>query len=414
MMQNHRGTFFGDTQKVLAHALHDAGQTDREIADATATSVNNIRWWRGEEGLPEHLSPEAAARAAEEAYTPPVSRAAEPAKARQHRPSVVRQVTDDPRLVDPAEAQRVYTGAAAPSGDHAIEMGTHLQGAAFIDLEELLTTRLLVQGNSGSGKSHLLRRLLEESTGLVQQVIVDPEGDFASFGETFGHTVIDARGLPVGKLRSMAAKARQHRPSIVLNLEGLEIEQQMDAVAAFLGGLFDAPREHWFPALVVVDEAHLFAPSADNGEDKETRKASQTAMADLMCRGRKRGLAGVLATQRLAKLHKNVAAEASNFLMGRTFLDIDLARAADLLGLPRAQVETIRNLNRGEFLGLGPAVARRPLKLTIGPVQTAGKAGAEQGLVPLPMMNAAEIASLMFADDEEEDADEAPKLRVVR
>ncbi|WP_157632508.1 helicase HerA domain-containing protein, partial [Bacillus cereus] len=46
-----------------------------------------------------------------------------------------------------------------------------------IDIEELLATRLLVQGNSGSGKSHLLRRLLEESAGLVQQVIIDPEGD---------------------------------------------------------------------------------------------------------------------------------------------------------------------------------------------------------------------------------------------
>ena len=34
---------------------------------------------------------------------------------------------------------------------------------ALLDLEELLATRLLVQGNSGSGKSHLLRRLLEQS-----------------------------------------------------------------------------------------------------------------------------------------------------------------------------------------------------------------------------------------------------------
>ena len=34
-----------------------------------------------------------------------------------------------------------------------------------IDIEELLATRLLVQGNSGSGKSHLLRRLLSQSRG---------------------------------------------------------------------------------------------------------------------------------------------------------------------------------------------------------------------------------------------------------
>lgn len=53
-----------------------------------------------------------------------------------------------------------------------IDMGT-VQGGqpAKLDIEELLATRLLVQGNSGSGKSHLLRRLLEQSAQWVQQVI---------------------------------------------------------------------------------------------------------------------------------------------------------------------------------------------------------------------------------------------------
>ena len=63
----------------------------------------------------------------------------------------------------------------------AIEMGETSAGAmAALDLEELLATRLLVQGNSGSGKSHLLRRLLEQSAPWVQQTIIDPEGDFVS------------------------------------------------------------------------------------------------------------------------------------------------------------------------------------------------------------------------------------------
>ncbi len=34
----------------------------------------------------------------------------------------------------------------------------------------------------------------------------------------------------------------------------------MRCAATFLNALFDAPREHWYPALVVVDEAQLFAP----------------------------------------------------------------------------------------------------------------------------------------------------------
>ena len=57
----------------------------------------------------------------------------------------------------------------------AVDMGTASGGgAAGLDLEELLATRLLVQGNSGSGKSHLLRRLLEQSAALVQQIVIDP------------------------------------------------------------------------------------------------------------------------------------------------------------------------------------------------------------------------------------------------
>ncbi|HCC26760.1 MAG TPA: ATP-binding protein, partial [Erythrobacter sp.] len=87
------------------------------------------------------------------------------------------------------------------------------------------------------------------------------------------------------------------------------------------------PREHWYPALVVVDEAQMFAPAAAGEVAEDTRRMTMTAMTNLMCRGRKRGLAGIVATQRLAKLAKNVAAEASNFLMGRTFLDIDMIRA---------------------------------------------------------------------------------------
>ncbi|MBO9377699.1 DUF87 domain-containing protein [Sphingomonas histidinilytica] len=282
---------------------------------------------------------------------------------------------------------------------------------ALVDLEELLTTRLLIQGNSGSGKSHLLRRLLEECAGIVQQIIVDPEGDFVSFGPTFGHTVVEAKDATTGRLETIARRTRELRGSVVLNLEGVAVDEQMKKVAAFLGGLFDAPPEHWHPAIVAVDEAHVFAPAGDNGEDKDVRKASQQAMANLMCRGRKRGLAGIIATQRLSKLHKNVAAEASNFLLGRTFLDIDIARAIDLLGIKGAQAEDIRNLNRGEFLGLGPAIARRPMKVKIGPVQTQGRAGAEKGLTALPAMTAEEMEALLLAEEGEQ---AAPRLKVVK
>jgi hypothetical protein len=266
-----------------------------------------------------------------------------------------------------------------------------------IDIEELLATRLLVQGNSGSGKSHLLRRLLEESAGLVQQVVIDPEGDFVSLADHFDHVVIDGASHSVAEIEALAERTRKHRASVVLALEGLDVEQQIRCAAHFLSALFDAPREHWYPVLVVVDEAQMFAPAVSGEISEDTRRISLNAMTNLMCRGRKRGLAGIVATQRLAKLAKNVAAEASNFLMGRTFLDIDMIRAADLLGMERRQAEQIRDLDRGRFLGLGPAISRRPIKVRIGVVKS-GPRASSSGLLPLPSASPEKMEALLHAE----------------
>ncbi|MDO6963835.1 ATP-binding protein [Rhizobium alvei] len=278
-----------------------------------------------------------------------------------------------------------------------IDMGQGAGGGrAMLDLEELLATRLLVQGNSGSGKSHLLRRLLEQSAGWVQQVIIDPEGDFVTLSDRYGHVVVEGDRTEA-ELLGIAARVRQHRVSCVLSLEGLDAEDQMRIAGLFLNGLFDADRDFWYPVLVVVDEAQLFAPAASGEVADEVRRLSLGAMTNLMCRGRKRGLAGVIATQRLAKLAKNVAAEASNFLMGRTFLDIDMARAADLLGLDRRQAEMFRDLPRGNFVALGPAMSRRPLKVEIGTVETSARSSSPK-LMPLPEANI-DAADLILTPD---------------
>ncbi|AJY46691.1 ATP-binding protein [Martelella endophytica] len=292
-----------------------------------------------------------------------------------------------------------------------IDMGTTSTGdVAKLDIEELLATRLLVQGNSGSGKSHLLRRLLEQSAKWVQQVVIDPEGDFVTLSDAFGHIVVDAERSE-GELIGIANRIRQHRVSCVLTLEGLELEDQMRAAATFLNALFDADRDYWYPVLTVVDEAQMFAPTAGGDVIEEVRRQSLGAMTNLMCRGRKRGLAGVIATQRLAKLAKNVAAEASNFLMGRTFLDIDMARAADLLGMDRRQAEQFRDLKRGNFVALGPAMSRRPQKVTIGPVETSARSSSPK-LMPLPD-KPEDVEDLIFTPDPEDLARQATAPRRV-
>ena len=292
-----------------------------------------------------------------------------------------------------------------------IEMGSATSGeAARIDLEELLSTRLLVQGNSGSGKSHLLRRLLEQSAPWVQQVVIDPEGDFVTLADRHGHMVIDAADHSEAALHRNADLVRRHRVSVVLNLESVEVDDQLRRAGAFLNGLFEADRDAWSPVMVVVDEAQLFAPAAASETSDEARRIALGAMTNLMCRGRKRGLAGVIATQRLAKLAKNVAAEASNFMMGRTFLDIDMARAGDLLGMDRRQAEMFRDLPRGTFVALGPAMSRRPLPVRIGSVETATRSAGPR-MMPLPDQAAMEQARELILNAPEPETALPPRQR---
>src|SRR4029450_10801742 len=134
-----------------------------------------------------------------------------------------RRSTGDGQVVKPASAEESLSRAMTV----AIEMGHTTAGApATLDLEELLATRLLVQGNSGSGKSHLLRRLLEQSAPWVQQVVIDPEGDFISLADRFGHIVVDGDRSDAD-LHRIAGRIRQHRTSAVLNLESCDADAQM-------------------------------------------------------------------------------------------------------------------------------------------------------------------------------------------
>jgi DNA helicase HerA-like ATPase len=79
----------------------------------------------------------------------------------------------------------------------------------------------------------------------------------------------------------------------------------------------------------------------------------------LMSQGRKRGYAGIIATQRLSKLHKDAAAEANQRDYRATWLDADQARAGDALGLSKSDRLKLRDLEQGEFHAFGPAF-RRP------------------------------------------------------
>jgi uncharacterized protein len=241
-----------------------------------------------------------------------------------------------------------------------------------IDLDTLISTKLLVQANSGGGKSWVLRRLIEQAFGKIQIIVIDPEGEFPTLREKYGFVLVGEGGETIADPRTAAVLAERLltlHASAVCDLYELKGSARHEWVLAFLTALVEAPKKLWHPCLVIVDECHLFCPEKGEGES-----VAKPAMLDLTSRGRKRGFCGVWATQRLAKLDKSSSAEMQNRLVGPTFEDVDRERAIKLLGVLKADVPTfmreIQMLDPGNFYAIGRAITRERLLLKVGPVQT--------------------------------------------
>ena len=236
-----------------------------------------------------------------------------------------------------------------------------------IDLARLLETRLLITANSGAGKSFLIRKFLEESHGKAQQIILDLEGEFATLREKYEYILAGKDGDIQANTKSaelLARKILELGTSIIIDLYELKHQERIRFVKLFLDAMTNAPKELWHPVIVVIDETHIFAP--EKGESE-----AMSAVVDLATRGRKRGFCAVLATQRLSKLHKDVAAECLNKLIGRSSLDIDMKRASEELGFTsKVQTLSLRDLEPGEFYAFGPAISREVKKVKIGDVKT--------------------------------------------
>lgn len=240
------------------------------------------------------------------------------------------------------------------------------------DLKTLITTRLLIEANSGGGKSYLLRVLCEQAFGKVQVIIVDREGEFSTLREQFDYVLVGKGGETPADTRSaamLAHKLLELNASAVCDLYEMKDYDRHLWVKLFLEALLDAPKHLWHPVIVIIDEAHIFAPEKGSGESM-----ASDAVIGLATRGRKRGFCAVLATQRLGKLRKDTAAEMLNILVGQTFIDIDRKRAAEALGIDKSGQKEffskLKTMEPGNFYALGRAISKDQILVSIGKVQT--------------------------------------------
>jgi hypothetical protein len=273
-----------------------------------------------------------------------------------------------------------------------------------VSLDALVRTRLLVQGNSGAGKSYAVRALLEQTHGRVQQIVLDPEGEFSTLRERFEYVLAGEGGdVPAHPkiARVLCRRLFETGANAVINLFDLSLADRREFVDVFLVELMSLPRALWKPALIVIDEAHRFCPERGSGEARST-----DAVITLCTQGRKRGFSAVLATQRISKLHKDAAAELLNKLVGRTHMDIDVKRAGDELGMDRTSRAQLADL-KNEFFAFGPAIPGGVQRVRSAEVLTTHPDSSAIGKIPATLPPASASVQALIAE-----IGDLPKLAV--
>ncbi len=254
------------------------------------------------------------------------------------------------------------------------------------DLDRFLVTRGLIQAGSGFGKSYAIRKMLEETHGKVQQIVLDSEGEYSTLREKYDYLLIgkgkdvDAQ-IDIRSSELIAKKILELRVSVIIDLYELKSHERKIFVRRFFEALVNIRKDLWHSVIILLDESDVYAPEKSAGKAE-----SLQSVIDLACRGRKRGQCLVAATQRIAKLNKDVTAELQNRFIGGCTQDIDRKRAGEELGYTTKEaILALRNMKPGEFNVFGPAITSEITKIKINQVKTTHpEAGKRIGLKPTP------------------------------
>lgn len=269
-------------------------------------------------------------------------------------------------------------------------------GDVVADLDRLMEFGAFVEGTSRSGKTNLVRVFLEQTYGLVQHIVIDVEGEYATLRSAERPYLIVGNGRDVAlpaeadAIRRFALAIVQKGVSVIFDLSEHDTDEQHTIVAAVCDALVSLPENHPGNAAVVLEELQEFAPE---GGGKNT---ALPAVRRLSKRGLKRGFFIIGASQRVSDVSKGIVTQLKTKMIGGTDHK-DAPRALEELGLPTRDRASVTDLVQGEFWVKGPAFERHaqhvrvPRSITAPPKRKRGEAPAPAAEAP------AEIAALAQA-----------------
>lgn len=230
-------------------------------------------------------------------------------------------------------------------------------------IKDIIANRILWEGDSGSGKSHGMVGMIEETDDLAQRIIIDPEGEYFPLKDNF-------QFLLIGK------KTEHVKPNVELNLNDVYVDKLIQKLIVHsidaIIDLSESPGEatHFLkifqiavfkyaklmkrPLLIFVDEGQIFAPEKGQGSEESLK-----AMKELAKRGRKRGIGLICGTQAIADFSKDVVRQLRTRFIGNCTYDNDVKAAAHFLGFGKNREPELRELadsTKHHFFVAGKAI----------------------------------------------------------
>lgn len=189
-----------------------------------------------------------------------------------------------------------------------------------LEVESVIVSRMALLGTTGCGKSNTMGVVLE---GLANAgypfVLIDSSGEHGAGLKTKYDVLIASAGesgdithINVESAETLAQVIVDSEISAIIDLVGFTDSRKREFVTLFINKIFERCDYYWKngktrPRLLAIEETHIFAPQMVL-KNYRFGFECKDAVENVASQGRKRGLGLLMATQRPAKLNKDVLA----------------------------------------------------------------------------------------------------------
>lgn len=232
--------------------------------------------------------------------------------------------------------------------DHSLNLTIH----------DIVGNSLALLGITGSGKTNTAAVLIEELlTQGLPLTIVDIEGEYYGLKQSYellvaGRSEHAELEVTPDNAASLAELSLQRSISLILDLSDYSQEEQFTFLLAYFTRLWEVAGKERKPYQIVLEEAHEFIPQG-------VRTPLKQVLTRIALRGRKRGLGIILASQRSAKVEKDVLTQTSLLFLHKVVHPTDMRVYDELVPLPAKEVDTlVTGLQKGQVIVVSNHVPR--------------------------------------------------------